>query len=454
MPNCYLQLFILFCAMFIAVDSAQSQNLDQNLRSLLTKHGMETPDRGDFHPREQVELGRALFFDRELSGNRDTSCATCHHPQLGSSDGLSLPVGTNPQEIGLLGHQRKLGSQSEFVPRNSPEIFNRGSSLWRVAFWDGRAEKLADGNFRNPAGNQLPAGLNSPFSIQAMFPVTSRDEMRGRVGDLTFEGEINELALVDDSDFTGIWNALMVRLGDIPEYRTLFEAAYPGVPFDNMTFANAAQALTAFEIAEFTFLDSPFDQYLQGDNSALTQNQKKGAQLFYGKANCASCHSGPLMTDQKFWSLATPQLGPGKGDAAPLDFGRFAVTGAEEDRFAFRTPPLRNIAATGPYMHDGAFTTLESVIRHHAFPTMSLWSYRAEDELEQIELVDQVISDPASKIWINSSIDRKNLPINLSKKEIALLVDFLGSLTAPNLPARLESMIPDEVPSGLPVETR
>ena len=85
---------------------------------------------------------------------------------------------------------------------------------------------------------------------------------------------------------------------------------------------------------------------------------------------------------------------------------------------------------------------------------MSLWSYRAEDELEQIELVDQVISDPASKIWINSSIDRENLPKNLSKREISLLVEFLDSLTAPNLQARLESMIPREVPSGLPVETR
>ncbi len=431
-----------------------AQSTDGLLRSMLADQGVVSPDPGGGHSAARIALGQALFFDRELSGNRDTSCATCHHPQLATGDALALPVGTAPENPGALGIERVLGGNRELVPRNAPEIFNRGSSLWTSMFWDSRVSRNAQGEITTPAGDRLLPGLTSELYAQAMFPVTSRDEMRGRVGDLTFDGNINEIALLDDNDLPGIWSALMDRLLAYPEYQDLFAAAYPGTPVEELDFTHAANAIGAFEINAFTFLDSPFDRYLQGDNSALTPRQKRGAILFYGRANCASCHSGPLLTDQRHWSLAVPQLGPGKGQFAPRDLGRYLENRDLADLFAFRTPPLRNVAKTAPYMHNGAFADLNSVIRHHASPLFSLLTYRPHRQLEQTELWDTVLRDWVTFFMQTASLDTGNLPGRLSNRDVRDLEAFLGSLTAPDFESRLQTTIPDRVPSGLPVEGR
>ncbi len=443
-------LFVIFSACQYLVASAQSP--DSQLRGFLENNGVVSLDPGGGHTQTQIDLGQALFFDRELSGNRDTSCATCHHPQLATGDGLALPVGTFPDNPGALGFDRIKGADREFVPRNAPEVFNRGSSLWKSMFWDSRVAEDEDGNFKSPAGDQLLPGLDSVVYIQAMLPVTSRDEMRGRAGDLTFEGDINEIAEFADENLHGIWAALMDRLMVIEEYRTMFAAAYPGKSLDQMNFADAAFAIGAFEIEAFTMLDSPFDRYLAGENSALSPRQKRGAILFYGQAKCASCHSGPLMTDQKHWGLATPQLGPGKPPYGPLDAGRVLINNDSKDAFAFRTPPLRNVAKTGPYMHNGAFKDLASVIRHHASPIMSLSTYRPSRQLEQTELWSTVLSDWQTKLLLAATLDGSQLPRRLNNRDIGDIEAFLESLTAPDLESRLAETIPDRVPSGLPVE--
>ncbi len=445
-----LCLFVLAFAGFGQVACGQSS--DTQLRRLLKRNGMESLDPGGGHSQARIDLGQALFFDRELSGNRDTSCATCHHPLLASGDALSLPVGTAPENPGILGPDRIKGADREFVPRNAPEIFNRGYTLWTSMFWDGRVAELDDGSFETPAGDQLLAGLTSVVYIQAMLPVTSRDEMRGKSGDLTFEGDVNEIALIADSDLHGIWTALMGRLMAIQGYRDLFAAAYPEKSPGDLTFADAANAIGAFEISAFTMLDSPFDRYLAGENSALTQQQKRGASLFYGQANCASCHSGPLMTDQKHWGLAVPQLGPGKAPFTPRDAGRFAVDDNFRNAFAFRTPPLRNVAATGPYMHNGAFKDLKSVIRHHAQPVLSLLSYSPGEQLEQTAVRSSVLHDWQTLLTLTLTLDASRLPRRLSNSQINDLAAFLESLTAPDLHTRLLQTIPSAVPSGLPVE--
>jgi len=446
-----------YAALCICVGLNVSQTLlgqsnDQRLRRLLDQYGVEPLDPGGGHTEQRIALGQALFFDRELSGNRDTSCATCHHPNLGTGDGLALPVGTAPKNPGALGLDRIKGADREFIPRNAPEIFNRGSSLWKSMFWDSRVAEDANGNFTSPAGGQLLPGLSSSLYIQAMFPVTSRDEMRGRDGDLTFEGDVNELAEVPDNDLPGIWNAIMSRLLAIPEYQDMFLSAYPEKTLQELTFADAANAIGAFEIDAYTFLDSPFDRYVAGDNSALTRREKRGAILFYGRANCASCHTGPLLTDQKHWSLAVPQLGPGKGEFAPYDLGRYLENKKPEDLFAFRTPPLRNVAKTAPYMHNGAYNDLRSVIRQHSSPLFSLLTYRPRRNLEQEELWETVLQDWQTRFWLAITLDRQNLPRHLSNRDINNIEQFLRSLTIPDFENRLQATIPESVPSGLPVE--
>ena len=443
-----LLIVLLLVSLIVQTSEAQS---DKRLRKLLDQYGVTPLDRGVVHTPAKIKLGQALFFDRELSGNRDTSCATCHHPLLATGDNLSLPVGTAPQNPGAIGPERLKGDDREFVPRNAPEIFNRGSDSWTSMFWDSRVA-LQNGGFVSPAGEDLLPGLESVLSVQAMFPVTSRDEMRGRDGDLTFDGDANELAALADSDLHGIWTTLMDRLLAIEEYRDLFLAAYPEKSLGELTFADAANAIAAFETDAFTMLDSPFDRYLAGDDSSLTKAQKRGATLFFDKANCASCHRGPLLTDQQHYGLAVPQLGPGKAPLNPLDAGRFLINDNASDGFAFRTPPLRNVEKTQPYMHNGAFKNLESVVKHHANPIMSLLMYSAEENIDQPELQDTVLRDWQTLILLTSTLDGRDLPKRLNQRETEDLVEFLKSLTAPDFESRLENTIPARVPSGLPVE--
>ena len=170
-------------------------------------------------------------------------------------------------------------------------------------FWDSRVSVIAGTRFNSPARGQLPSGLDSVLAAQAMFPITSRDEMRGHVGEEDIFGNENELALVDDADFRGIWSAIMQRLLAIPEYVDLFQAAYPDVATEDLGFQHAANAIAAFEIDAFTLTDSPYDRYIRGNGDALSESAQRGAMLFFGKAGCANCHSGNLLTDQQHHNI-------------------------------------------------------------------------------------------------------------------------------------------------------
>jgi cytochrome c peroxidase len=449
-------LVVVTCGSFLlnTAEAAKKKCGDQDrvLRKLMKRHGIEPLDPGPAQDPALVELGQALFFDRELSGNRDTSCATCHHPFLATGDGLALPVGTGPENPGAIGFDRIRGAGRELIPRNAPEIFNRGSPEWTSQFWDSRVEELPDGSIISPAGGALLPGVDTVLAVQAMFPVTSRDEMRGRNGDVDVFGGTNEIAQVADGDFHGIWSALMARLLAIPGYQQLFGAAYSSIAQGDLTFAEAATAIAAFEADAYTFLDSPWDHYVAGDLSALTGPQKRGAILFFGRAKCACCHNRPLLTDQKHYNIAVPQLGPGKSPFQPLDPGRFLETLDPGDRFRFRTPPLRNVAETGPWTHNGAFNELRDAIRHHAAPVSSLFRYDPDRQIDQEEVRETVLNDPATKALLIANLDWKVRPLFLKNKDIRDIEAFLNALTTPDFQQKLDATIPDSVPSGLPVE--
>ena len=424
-----------------------SSDPDVRLSELMKRANVAPPTNPPPPSPELVKLGEALFWDPELSGNRDTSCATCHHPDLGTGDDLSVSIGTNG--FGL-GPQRDMGTARELIPRNAQPLFNLGYEEWDILFWDGRVSEDPVTGFQSPASDRLPSGLDSLLAAQAMFPVTSRDEMRGDRGDVDVFGNPNELAMLVDYKSQPIWNALMKRLLAIPGYAELFEAVYPDVPAEELGFQHAANALAAYEIAIFTFEDSPFDRYIQGDKTALSEEAKQGALLFYGEAGCSSCHSTGLLTDQKFHNLAVPQIGDGKGREQPFDLGRARETGNSCDRYAFRTPPLRNVAITGPWMHDGAFTTLEATVRHHLDPTASLQNY---DVSQLTALMTETCQDqPETLAAIMSWYTPKNASegVQLSTEEMRALLAFLESLTSPSA-LDLKHTIPSSVPSGSPV---
>ncbi len=232
-------------------------------------------------------------------------------------------------------------------------------------------------------------------------------------------------------------------------YRNLFAQAFPEVPPAELGFQHAANAISAFEVDSFRALNSPFDRYVAGDDTAFTDAQKRGGLLFYGGARCAQCHRGGLLSDQQFHNIASPQVGPGTDPTTSLDLGRFSVTGVPNTRFAFKTPILRNVAQTGPWMHSGAYTTLTAAVAHYRNPAQSLRNYNPNqlraDLRGEVHTADQLNAG-----ILNTLDPLVNAPINLNQGDVADIVAFLESLTDPNA-TNTVGIVPPSVPSGLPV---
>ena len=421
-------------------------SLDEDLSSLVATRGLTPLDAQVVVDDSIFELGRALYFDPELSGNRDISCATCHHPDFASGDALSVSIGQGGAGLGTT----RVLADGELIPRNAPDVYNRGASGWTKMFWDGRVSGNRVEGFGTPAGDRFPDGIDNVLAAQAMFPVTSPAEMLGSPGDIDVLGVPNELAMHSEDDFSGIWQAIADRLTVIPGYIELFAAAYPNVPIEDIGFEHAANAIAAFEAKAFAFENSPWNRYLRGDDQ-MSDAAKQGALLFFGEAGCSGCHLGTLLTDQEQHSIAAPQVGPGKGDEAPEDWGRGGVTRNADDRYNFRTPPLHNVAVTGPWLHDGAFNSLEAVIRHHMDPETSLASY---DVGVTVGPDLPFLGGQRHVEWLLTSVSPELAAVpSLTDSQIDDLIAFLDALTDPGA-TDLGHLVPASVPSGLPVTGR
>ena len=461
------------CAALVALTGACDEHVppmeppppsELELRTLITQWGVLPIAPVASQNAALVDLGRSLFFDKILSGNRDVSCADCHDPLAHGADGLSLSVGT-----GGTGHgsTRTPGQGRQFLPRNAPSLLNLAVGSFYM-FWDGRVEGRPE-FLSTPAGAAIPPGLTSLLAAQAMFPVVSREEMRGVAGDRDRFGAANELAELGDSQFVEIWRAEMRRLMAVQAYVAKFNAAFPGTRPSELGFQHAANAIAAFEIDAFTRTNSPFDRFLLGDDAALSAEARRGARLFFDRARCAQCHSGPLLGGQGFANVGSPQLGPGTGEARPLDFGRGGLIAQggplgpggggppppgslpplDAYRFAFRIPPLRNVELTAPYTHAGAYATLEAVVRHYNDVLTAVRNF----DVQQLrpELRASYHGDDATINAMLETLDfRVREPLRLTEDERSDLVVFLKSLTDPS--ARdLSAIAPASVPSGLPV---
>lgn len=402
-------------------------------------------------PFSTILLGRDLFFDPILSGNRNIACATCHHGALGSADGVALAVGEGGTGLGAARHGQPDYAARAHIPRNAPALFNLGAPEFTTLFHDGRvsADPKARMGFAMPKGAELERPVPNALTAQALMPLTSPEEMAGSAGenpiaDLVESGRIRGP--------NGAWQKLSERVGAVPSYRRRFDAIIG--PYEPLHITDISAVIARFIAYEFASTDSPFDAYLSGRAHALTPPQKRGLDLFYGKADCASCHSGPYLTDHAFHAIGMPQIGPGKGEGAPYsDLGRALVTGEADDLYRFRTPSLRNVAFTAPYGHSGAYATLEDVVRHHLSPRESLLAYDPGKTLlpglDRPETAPPPTVDDEEVARIAAAIELP--PLELSEAELSDILSFLDSLSDPHAATgRLGA--PAVVPSGLAVD--
>ncbi|QJW90181.1 cytochrome-c peroxidase [Spirosoma taeanense] len=329
---------------------------------------------------DTAALGQALFWDPILSGGKDVACATCHHPNNAYTDGLDLSLGANA--IGY-GQNRRflLPNDVPVTKRNSPTLLNvvfngmdaSGKYMPRTApmFWDSRIQSLEN---------------------QVISPLTTFEEMRGH--------GYSEAVTID---------TLVARLTKIAEYRHLFEAAFGSS--QAITAATISTAIAAFE-RTLVAMNSPFDRYQKGDKTALTDQQIQGMRLFKDEG-CPICHSGPMFSDYKLHVMSVP-------DNTQLTSSDAGAMGG----YAFRTPTLRNVGLTAPYMHNGVFKTLKQVMKFY-------------DDIG--EPISQNPHVPVQQL--DANIQR----IALGTAEQDQLISFLHALTDSNF----DKYIPTRVPSGL-----
>jgi cytochrome c peroxidase len=399
----------------------------------------------------EAKLGQLLFYDPILSGNRNISCATCHHPRFGTGDGVSLSLGEGGIGLGPERHVDPANVPEQRVPRNATALFNLGAREFTVLFHDGRIEvdPSRPGGLRTPLDEDMTQGFANLLSAQTMFPVLSPDEMAGHYSENDVSKAVR-LGLITGEG--GAWDLIAKRVSAIDAYLAQFKLVYPDIAEGReIAFTDISNAISAFIAEEWRSDTSPFDAHLRGETT-LSGKAAEGMDLFYGEASCANCHSGAFQTDHKFHAMGVPQIGPGKAarfENYVRDDGRMRVTGRDEDRFAFRTPSLRNVTATAPYGHSGAYNDLRLFVEAHANPHGVAYD-RSQAILPDLKgAVDwTVVDDPAATQAI---LDVAWDGVALNSEQIDALMAFLESLSDPvALEGRLG--IPQNVPSGLPVD--
>jgi len=331
---------------------------------------------------EKIHLGRLLFFDPILSGNKDVACATCHHPSNGYAEFRDLSIGVNGKGFGSKRVFRQPNA-IPFVKRNAHTILNTAfngintnnqySPTDAPMFWDVRSHSLEE---------------------QALEPIKAFEEMRGE--------QYTEAEILD---------VVINRLKAIPTYQTLFAAAFGGDAPINTT--HVGQAIAAFERTLVTN-NSRFDQYMRGDESAISLSEKEGYALFK-EVGCANCHNGPMFSDYKVHVIGVPE-----NDKLPEADSGF------EAGFGFRTPTLRNLRFTAPYMHNGSLPNLKRVLEFYQDIAMGK---------ERNEAIPPTHFDPLIK------------DLKLSVKDMAPIISFFNTLNDSNF----DQTEPDSVPSGLAV---
>jgi cytochrome c peroxidase len=406
MKVCMLLALITFTA------HAQTQvTIDQQLQGYISEFNL-TPLRAPSPINKKLfVLGRELFFEKALSGNNNISCAECHHPRVMTHDALPLGLGEGAKGLEV-GQMKRMQLTGKVLARNTPALFNLHNV--HTLFWDGRVEFDPEaGTFTTPVKlpEYISTVLSSALAAQAIFPLVNHEEMRGQRG---------SNAIADAKDEVSAWALLVKKILALPKYQELFKASFPNT---TINIGHLGEALAHFQSQAFFFSDTPYDRYLQGDQSALTLKQKQGMEIFFNKGRCGDCHQGEHLSALDFDSVGVPQIGPGVTDRD--DLGRYQWDQDPESRYAFRVPPLRNVAMTAPYMHNGVFQTLAQVVEHYDDIASSLMSYQLMQTLINYLRPLEQHDSSTNELRLSLLPADLALKIGFTEEEEEALVEFL-----------------------------
>jgi cytochrome c peroxidase len=475
-------------ALVVHADDDRGTSLDARLARVLRQNDftgrveLTLPDRlGRRIEADLANLGRLLWFDEIHSLHRDNTCAGCHSPSNGFGDTQSIAIGVDNN--GIVGPNR-MGPRNQ---RRSPSVVN--TAFYPKLMWNGRffanaapGKKLGD-PFSNMFGFTFPAPEAMTLSYhdhllqaQAFIPPTELVEVAGFTG--TSGTDLNPLFDVFDNgqglsvphaDESGFRNhPIRMEVIDIldatPGYRLMFGKVFPEVKHGApITFDMFARAIAEFEFT-LTFATAPIDRFARGHQNAMTDAEKRGALVFFGDGKCITCHatkgkSNEMFSDFENHVAGIPQLAPAFGAATSNmmydgpggdeDFGAMQISGDPADKYRFRTAPLRNIAMSPAFFHNGAFAKLEDAIRFHVDPTQSYdpaaAGIDADLTLREGPRVDESYLHPLFKKG----------GIRLSPSQLRDVTQFVktGLLDPRAKKENLCDLIPKSVPSKLKVLT-
>ncbi len=300
-----------------------------------------------------VPLGKIFFESKSLSLNGNVSCRDCHLDEFGSSDGLPLAIGIGGAKVG----PERAMSSGAIIPRNTLPLWGRGGAEFDVFFWDGRTD-FSGKTIISPFGESFPS--KDPLVTMIHIPAVEIREM------LQEDEFISSQKGESVNNAKKVYAAIVERLRREESNALEMLADKIAIPQQELSFVHIATSIANFIRHEFRLQSTSFHKYVF-EEGKLTDRERRGALLYFGKGKCATCHSGPYLSDFGFHSIAFPQLGFGKNGFG-VDYGRYNATHDPNDLYRFRTPPLINVSKTAPYGHSGSLATIEEAIRVHFDP--------------------------------------------------------------------------------------
>lgn len=391
-------------ALLLWAGSAHSDAFDEIIKKTALNNGLVRPEElFDQTDKILVDEGRRLFESKSLSLNGNIACATCHLHKFGSADGI-------PNAVAIFGvgeGPERAVRGGPLLPRNALAFWGRGAHGFNTFFWDGKID------YSGPQpvtqfGQRVPS--TDPLVTAIHLPVV---EVREMLDEDTFVAS-NKQETQEAAD--NIYRAIASKIKSDEPQTVKSIGNKLSISADEISYIHLARAIAAFIRTEFRLRETRFHKYVF-DGGELTNEERNGALIFYGKGKCSNCHNGPHFSDFQFHAIPFPQLGFGKNGFG-VDYGRFNVTFSPDDLYKFRTAPLYNVSKTAPFGHSGSIATLENAITAH-FDPLSLVDTAKLSALDRHELFKRISAAGTSAHFLSY----------LSPKEVRDVANFLRALS-------------------------